>query len=79
MCVCVCDCVCVCAGVCVCMCVAKPVAVELRYHATALIFFRIEGSNMIFHSLTFTRSRGKCWKLRAKPEVFNLPEGPCDC
>ena len=35
MCVCVCVCVCVCAGVCV--CVAKPVAVELRCHATALI------------------------------------------
>ena len=24
---------------CVCVCVAKPVAVELRCHATALIFF----------------------------------------
>ena len=34
MCVCVCLCVCVC----VCVCVAKPVAVELRCHATALIF-----------------------------------------
>ena len=29
-------CVCVCA--CMCVCVAKPVAVELRCHATALIF-----------------------------------------
>ena len=33
----------------------------------------LEGSNMIFHSLTLARSRGKCWKPRAKPEVFNLP------
>ena len=35
-------CVCVCVGACVCVhvcvCVAKPVAVELRCHATALIF-----------------------------------------
>ena len=28
----------VCVCVCVCVCVAKPVAVELRCHATALIF-----------------------------------------
>ena len=32
----------VCVCVCVCVCVAKPVAVELRCHATALI----EGSNI---------------------------------
>ena len=42
MCVCVCVhvCVCVCMHVCgcVCVCVAKPVAVELRCHASALIF-----------------------------------------
>ena len=37
MCVCVCVCVCVCACVRVCVCVAKPVAVELRCHATAHI------------------------------------------
>ena len=37
MCVCVCACVCVRACVHVCVCVAKPVAVELRCHATALI------------------------------------------
>ena len=52
MCVCVCVCVhacmrlCVHACVCVCMhacvCVAKPVAVELRCHATALIFSFID-------------------------------------
>ena len=33
---CVCECVCVCMHVCV--CVAKPVAVELHCHASALIF-----------------------------------------
>ena len=33
-----CVCVCVRVCVCVCVCVAKPVAVELRCHATALIF-----------------------------------------
>ena len=30
-------CVCACVHACVCVCVAKPVAVELRCHATALI------------------------------------------
>ena len=30
---------------------------------------------MIFHSLTFARSRGRCWKPRAKPEVFNISRG----
>ena len=44
LCVCVCmhacvhACVCVCVYVCMCVCVAKPVAVELRCHASALIF-----------------------------------------
>ena len=44
MCVCVCVCVCVlacmhvCVYACMCVSVAKPVAVELRCHATALIF-----------------------------------------
>ena len=40
MCVCVCACMCLCvyACMCVCVCVAKPVAVELRCHETALIF-----------------------------------------
>ena len=42
MCVCVCVCVhvcvCVCACMHVCVCVAKPVAVELRCLASALIF-----------------------------------------
>ena len=42
MCVCVCACVRACMRVrvcvCVCVCVAKPVSVELRCHATALVF-----------------------------------------
>ena len=44
VCVCVCmhACVCVCMHVCVCVCVAKPVAVELRCHATTLIFSFID-------------------------------------
>ena len=37
VCVCVCVRVRACVCVCVCVCVAKPVAVELRCHATALI------------------------------------------
>ena len=68
MCVCVCMCVCmracVHACVCVCMhvCVAKPVAVELRCHAPALIFsfmdsfvfkqqvlFRVDFFSVTFH------------------------------
>ena len=38
VCVCVCACMCVCVYACMCVCVAKPVTVELRCHATALIF-----------------------------------------
>ena len=38
VCVCACVHVCVCMHACMCVCVAKPVAVELRCHATALIF-----------------------------------------
>ena len=30
---------------------------------------------MIFHSLTFARSQGRCGKRRAKPEVFNTSRG----
>ena len=37
-CVCVCACMRACVYACMCVCVAKPVAVELRCHATALIF-----------------------------------------
>ena len=36
-------------GVCVCVCVAKPVAVELRCHATALICFYGELTKVIFY------------------------------
>ena len=35
---CVCVCMCVCVYACICVCVAKPVMVELRCLATALIF-----------------------------------------
>ena len=38
VCVCVHACVCVCVYACMCVCIAKPVTVELRCHATALIF-----------------------------------------
>ena len=38
VCVCVHACVCVCVYACMCVCAAKPVTVELRCHATALIF-----------------------------------------
>ena len=43
---CVCVCVCVCMHACVCVCVAKPVAVELRCHASTLIF-------SLIHSFVF--------------------------
>ena len=33
----------------------------------------IEGSNMNFHSLTFARSLGDCWKPRAKPDFSTFP------
>ena len=35
---CVCVCVCACVRACMCVCVAKPVAVELGCHVSALIF-----------------------------------------
>ena len=38
VCVCVYACVCVCVCACMCVCVAKPVAVKLPCHATALYF-----------------------------------------
>ena len=63
-------CVCVGGGVGVCVCVAKPVAVELRCHATALIFsfmdsfvfkqqvlFRVD-----FHSVTLDH-RVQCLRV----------------
>ena len=30
---------------------------------------------MVFHALTFTRSRGRCWKPRPKTAVFNIFQG----
>ena len=32
---------------------------------------------MVFHSLTFARSRGRCWKPRPKAAVFNTSQGTC--
>ena len=31
--------------------------------------------NMVFHALTFARSRGRCWKPRPKAGVFNTSQG----
>ena len=33
------------------------------------------GSNMVFHALTFARSRGRCWKSRPEAAVFNISLG----
>ena len=30
---------------------------------------------MVFHALTFTRSRGRCWKPRPEAAVFNTSQG----
>ena len=30
---------------------------------------------MVFHALTFARSRGRCWKPRPKAEIFNNSRG----
>ena len=30
---------------------------------------------MVFHALTFPRSRGRCWKSRQKAAVFNTSQG----
>ena len=35
----------------------------------------ITGINMVFHALTFARSRGRCWKPRPKASVFNTSQG----
>ena len=35
------------------------------------ICLTIYGSNMVFHALTFGRSRGRCWKPRPEAAVFN--------
>ena len=52
MCVCVCVCVYACMHVCV--CVAKPVTVELRCHATALIFLSFMDSFVFKHQVLFS-------------------------
>ena len=43
------------------------------------VYVSIEGSNMIFHSLTFARSLGKVENLGLCPPFSTLPEGPCEC
>ena len=35
----------------------------------------IWGSNMVFHALTFARSRGRCWKPRPEVTIFNTSLG----
>ena len=35
----------------------------------------IKESNMVFHALTFARSRGRWWKPRLEAEVFNTHQG----
>ena len=37
--------------------------------------YMIYWSNMVFHALTFARSRGRCWKPRPKAAVFNTSLG----
>ena len=32
------------------------------------------GSDIVFHALTFARSRGRCWKWRPKAAVFNTSQ-----
>ena len=44
-------------------------------HASGLSNLLLSGSNMVFHALTFARSRGRCWKPRPKAEVFNTSRG----
>ena len=34
---------------------------------------------MVFHTLTFARSHGNCWKPRPKAAVFNTSQGPGEC
>ena len=43
----------VCVYACMCVCVAKPVAVELRCHATALIYFSFMDSFVFKHQVLF--------------------------
>ena len=68
VCACVCVCVCVCMHVCVyaCVCLAKPVTVELRCHATALIFSFMDSfvfKQQVLLGLTFDH-RVQCPRVR---------------
>ena len=42
-----------------------------RDHEWVIIY----GSNMVFHTLTFARSRWRCWKLWPEAAVFNTSQG----
>ena len=48
---------------CLCLCVAKPVAVELRCHATALIFLESPNFNImpIYFQFSFAISKLQCY------------------
>ena len=48
---------------------------NFHVHPVPVITYHYKGSNMVFHALTFARSRGRCWKLRPKAVVFNTSQG----
>ena len=50
----------------------KQMNMEQIYTKTINI---IKRSNMVFHALTFSRSRGRCWKPRPKAAVYNTSQG----
>ena len=39
------------------------------------LYVWLQGSNMVFRALTFTRSRGRCWKPMLEAAVFNTSLG----
>ena len=39
----------------------------------------IKASNMVYHALTFARSRGRCLKYRGQSPRFSTSDGPGDC
>ena len=43
--------------------------------ARCFIWAPLQGSNMVFHALTFARSSGRCWKPRPRATVFNTSQG----
>ena len=71
VCVCVCACVCACVRVCVCVCVAKPVAVELGCHATALI--------LVIGKAQFRRAMLSCDSSCFQTSLLRKPLGQSNC